>query len=442
MTRDTDVERLESRAADATRILRAAIAAADPYRAVSSALRDFAELRRALRVHLLAVGKAAGAMAAAALDTLPRAPASALIVVPHADRSWTGRATESLRVLHAAHPLPDASSVDAARQIERQLARATAGDVVLVLISGGASALCAAPVDGIGIDDYRAAVAALMRAGADIHELNAVRTHLDRLKGGGMARIAAPARAIGLIISDVPGNPLDIIASGPLTPSRTMPADALDILDRYQLLPEVPAGVRRALSSGPGVVHDFAHVTTRIVLDNRAAVEGAADEARRLGYRPHIREEPVTGSARDAGARLAAAAMAHADHMHHAAEPACRLYGGETTVVVTGPGRGGRNQELALSAALVLDGNTSITIGSVGTDGIDGPTDAAGAVTDGTTVLRGTRAGVNARDALHENDSYAFLEAAGALIHTGATGTNVMDVQVVLIDPPRSNRTT
>lgn len=316
------------------------------------------------------------------------------------------------------------------------LTRAKTGDVVLVLISGGASSLCAAPVAGVSIEDYAATANVLMRAGADIHELNTVRTQIDRLKGGGMARLVSPARAVGLIVSDVPGNPLHIIGSGPLTPPAATPADALGILDRYELLPAVPDGVRHALSSARSVAHDFSHVMTRIVLDNRVAVEGAAQEARRLGYEPRIDPAPVTGSAREAGNRLARDAIAHAGRMHHADPPACMLYGGETTVVVTGAGTGGRNQELALSAAVALDGHTRITIGSVGTDGIDGPTDAAGAIADGATVQRGTAAGVNARDALDANDSHTFLDAAEALIRTGATGTNVMDVQVVLVDPP------
>lgn len=421
-------------------ILNAAIAAADPHQAVKTSVRRLDVLRDAERLHLLAIGKAAAAMAAAALDSLPRAPASTLVVLPRdADPGQFPPETANaatLRVLRAAHPVPDASSERAAIQIERQLTGMDSSDTVLVLISGGASSLSAAPAHGVGIGEYAATVHMLMRAGADIRELNTVRTHIDRLKGGGMAQIVSPARAIGLIVSDVAGNPLDVIASGPLTQCASRPIDGLRILEKYELLATAPDSVRRALAADRTLSHEFSHVTTHVVLDNRAAVEGAAGKARRLGYDTRTHFDPVTGSARAAGIRLARRSIALSRLMRRGDTPVCLLYGGETTVAVTGSGMGGRNQELALAAAIELDGEPCITVGSVGTDGIDGPTDAAGAVAGTSTVVNGSRAGVNARDALHENDSYTFFDAAGGLIRTGATGTNVMDVQVVLIDPP------
>ena len=425
----------------AEQILEAAIAAADTRHAVEAAVGRLDELRAAEPLHLLAIGKASAAMAAAATATLPRNPVSMLVVLPHGADTRALRTGDAptTRVLHAAHPVPDASSARAAIEIERQLARVAPDDVVLVLISGGASSLSAAPVHGVGIDEYAETVNMLLRAGADIRELNTVRTHMDRLKGGGMARLTSPARTVGLIVSDVPGNPLDVIASGPLTPCDTAPIDGERILERYELLSAVPESVRDALASGRPQPPDVAHVTTHVVLDNRAAVEGAAAEARRLGYEIRMSIEPVTGSARAAGIRLARKAIAVSRLMHGGSPPVCLLYGGETTVVVTGGGSGGRNQELALAAAIELDGEPCITLGSVGTDGIDGNTDAAGAVAGGSTILCGRRAGVDARDALRENDSYTFFDAAGGLIRTGATGTNVMDVQVVLIDPPASD---
>jgi glycerate-2-kinase len=362
--------------------------------------------------------------------------------------------------------------VHAAGQVEGQLTDAADGDIVVVLISGGASSLCAAPAAGITIDEYAGVVDALLDAGADIRELNTVRAHIDRLKGGGMARLAAPARVIGLVVSDVVGSPLDVIASGPLTPSTTTATDATRVLEKYRLWSAVPDSVRRALQSGPhdrapgsgsssgsyeppsssssasdspppgSGAADFSHVTTRVVLDNRTAVDGAAREARRLGYGVRVSREAVTGRARRAGTRIARDATAIADRLQHADAPVCVLYGGETTVVVSGAGTGGRNQELVLAAAIELDGDSRITVASLGTDGIDGPTDAAGAAADGGTVARGKRAGLSAGDALENNDSHSFFAVVDGLIRTGPTGTNVMDVQVALIDPATPARDT
>lgn len=407
---------------------------------------------------MLAIGKAAGVMAGSALeelrsmyaDSFPDRFGDALVIVPQRTEAPT---TFDTRVLHAAHPYPDASSEYAAAAAEALLDNADTGDVVLVLVSGGASALCAAPVAGIGIDEYAAVVRMLMHAGADIRELNTVRTQIDRLKGGGMGRLAAPARALGLLVSDVVGNPLDIIASGPLTPGTTTAGDALRILHAFELLARVPAAVRNALQKardvtgrdrtekrsvdapiGASSIEELPHVRTQIILDNRTAVDGAAVEARRLGYDARIVVEPLNGSARDAGLRIATDAVARADALHATERPVCVIYGGETTVEVTGTGSGGRNLELVLAAATTLDGDARVTAASVGTDGIDGSSDAAGAVADGDTGAAGMRAGVSAGDALHNNDSHAFFAAAGGLIHTGATGTNVMDVAIALVD--------
>ncbi|HEX2166709.1 MAG TPA: DUF4147 domain-containing protein [Longimicrobiales bacterium] len=465
-------ERTAARAADAERIVRAAIAAADPGPAVTRAVLAAGELHER-GVHVLAIGKAADGMMRAAIDALPHAPLSALSVVPdrtapvsepvphrtvvHASRTAPpGAATKaSPVVVQAAHPLPDASSAFAAARVEAQLRNAAADDIVLVLLSGGASSLCAAPVQDISIEEYAAVIRALMEAGADIAELNAVRARIDRLKGGGMARLIAPARATGFIISDVVSDRIGVIASGPLTPPATGPDEALRVLERYELWSIAPASVRHVLKSsaddfrrprqrprhssrgsGETPADEYRHVETRIILNNRSALNGAAGEARRLGYDVRICDDPLTGLARTAGARVAHDAAAAAERLRPDDRPVCLVYGGETTVVVTGRGRGGRNQELTLAAAMALDGTSGITVASVGTDGIDGPTDAAGAVVDGETIRRGRQLGLHAAEALDDSDSYTFLSAARGLIRTGATGTNVMDVQVALIDPP------
>lgn len=377
-------------------------------------------------------------MATAALAALPRAPDSALVVVPHTSADTrVATAGRGLRVLYAAHPVPDDDSVHAGAQAEDLLRGAADGDVVIVLLSGGASSLCVAPAAGVTIEEYAEVVRSLMLAGADIRELNTVRAHIDILKGGGMARISAPARVIGLIVSDVAGNSLDVIASGPLTPCSTTPRDALRVLEKYELTATVPRSVRSALHAArDDTPASFSHVSTQIVLDNRAALDGAARAAARLAYDVRITDEPVTGIAREAGRRMAHDALATARALRASDRPVCVLAGGETTVVVSGTGKGGRNQELILAAAIELAGGARVTVGSIGTDGVDGPTDAAGAVADASTIGTAKAAGFDAVEALRDNDSYSLLGAAGSLIRTGATGTNVMDVQVVLIDPP------
>jgi hydroxypyruvate reductase len=449
---------VSERAAHARLILRTAVAAADPAPAVRHAVSAAAELRAARRIHLLAVGKAAAVMADAALHTLPRAPDSALIIVPPgtagtavaalpAAVEYLRPARAPIRVLHAAHPIPDMSSAQAAVQIERQLADAVEGDIVLVLLSGGASSLSAAPAPGITIDEYATVVRALMHGGASIEELNTVRAHIDRLKCGGLARAAAPAHVLGLIVSDVAANALHVIASGPLTPCPSAAADAVRVLEKYGLWAAASDALRRVLQpersahrTGHASIDArhaaFSHVTTRIILDNATATAGAAGEARRLGYDVRTSPLPLTGTARDAGTRIARDARRTAADLQSGDRPVCLVYGGETTVIVKGSGLGGRNQELVLAAAVEIDGEPRITIGSLGTDGIDGPTDAAGAIADGETAARGRRVRLAAADALAENDSYSYFEATGELIRTGPTGTNVMDVQVALIDPP------
>lgn len=464
--------RAVQRESDARRILHTAIAAADPGPAVDRALRDATDLHDARGVYLLAIGKAAGVMAEAALralhtidDGIPAARIrSSLVILPQHD---TGDEAATLvdapadspgaiQFLRAAHPLPDASSVRAAEAVEALLRDAHNGDLVLVLISGGTSSLCAAPVAGVSIEEYAEVVRMLMRAGAGIHELNTVRTHIDRLKGGGMARLIAPADALGLVMSDVVGNRLDIIGSGPLTPATTSADDALRVLTDFHLLDTIPAGVRTALEHAQPLTPDDAaappamppgsgqetsggRVRTQIILDNRTAIDGAADEARRLGYDIRVRREPLAGRARDAGTFLARAALAVAGTMKPGDRPVCMISGGETTVEVTGSGRGGRNLELALAAAIALDGDSRVTLASVGTDGIDGSSNAAGGIAGGRTVASGKRAAIDAGDALENNDSHTFLATTGGLIITGPTGTNVMDVQVALIDPPSAD---
>jgi glycerate 2-kinase len=414
-------------------ILRAAISAADPRPLIERALHGAPELDAHARISLLAIGKAAPAMAAAAESALGGRIVTRLLVAPRGTPAPDD-------TIFGAHPLPDADSVAAGRAVLALLDAATADELVLVLISGGASSCCALPLDGIDIADYAGCVDALARAGADIVDLNTVRKHIDALKGGRMARHAAPATVLALVLSDVVGDALDVIASGPLTPDPTTCADALHVLRRHDVLERCPASIRRVLDecAGESPAGDdpvFDQVRVRIVGGNGVAVEGAAAEAERLGYRVRRATEPVTGPAREAGAGLAREAR----RLQRTEElPACIVAGGETTVAVTGQGRGGRNQEIVLNACLDLNGHGGITVGSVGTDGIDGNSPAAGAVADETSLAIARQHGLDMRTIADENDSYSFFLATGGLIETGATGTNVNDVQIALItgQPP------
>jgi glycerate 2-kinase len=375
-------------------ILRAAIASADPGALVERALTRH-PLPSDARVHLIAVGKAAAPMADAAARLLGGRVADALVVIP-----WGYAAPAApLRTLRAAHPLPDDASVDAGAAIVELLRRLDRDGVALFLISGGASALAVQPRGGTTLEQYRSHVQSALRAGTDIVQLNRLRRRIDELKGGGMAALAAPAHVRGLVLSDVIGDRLDIIASGPLTADANA-ASAVDV---------------------------------RVIGGNDVALEGAATCARELGFEPRLLAEPITGEARVAGQRLAQRALLVQEAMAADDPPVCLIGGGETTVTVRGDGRGGRNQELVLAAALALAGAAGITIGSAGTDGIDGPTPAAGAVADAALLEHARQRGLDPEAALERNDSYTFFDGAGGTIITGPTGTNVLDVQVVLI---------
>ena len=416
----------------AVAIWRAALAAAEPGRLVRRALGRLEAAVAAVRgrVVVLGCGKAGAAMARAVEDALGERVAEGFVVVKDGYTSPTRRIT----VAEAGHPVPDARGLAAA---DRLLAAATAAgpdDLVLFLVSGGGSALTPAPAPPVTLADKQAATRALLAAGADIGELNAVRKHLSRHKGGQLARAAAPARVISLILSDVIGDRLDVIASGPTAPDPTTFGDALAVLDRRGVRASAPPSVLARLQAGVrGEVPEtpkpgdpvFARVDHVIVGNNALVVQAAADEARRLGLVPHVLEHPVQGEAREAAGDLLARAR-------RLPAGSCLVAGGETTVTVRGPGRGGRCQEFALAAALAMEDDDPFVVLAAGTDGTDGPTDAAGAVVDAGTAARGRRAGLDAGRCLNANDSYTFLRAAGDLLVSGPTNTNLLDLYLVL----------
>lgn len=410
---------------DVERILREAIAAVAPEPLVTAALRPHTLPDR---VHVLAIGKAALPMLDAAMRALEAPVVAALAVAPGVEhRPWP---QPQPRLLRAEHPVPGRGSLEAGRAVLAFVEPLGQDDVLLVLLSGGASALVAAPAPGLTLDDLARTTRLLLAAGADIHALNCVRKHVDRMKGGRLARAAAPARVLCLALSDVYGDDPAVIGSGPLTADPTTFADARAVLERYRVWPVIPAAVRAHIeraedeSLKPGDAA-LARVEWQVVGNNACAVDAAVRAAQRLGYDTRAGAGALQGEARVAGADVAARLLQ--------CDPSSAIVlGGETTVTVRGGGSGGRNQEFGLAAALSLDGATGCVLGAVGTDGVDGNSPAAGALVDGTTAGRLRALGIDAVAALDLNDSYGVLAAVGDAIITGPTGTNVMDVVIAL----------
>jgi len=436
---------------DLTFIREAALRAVDPARLVREQLRvaegrlwigenewDLAELHD---IRVIAAGKAAVPMAQAAGECLG-ASLTAGVLVTKTHHAAGHVLSDGFQVFEAGHPTPDMNGVRAAHAALRLLEDLTTRDLVLVLLSGGASALLPAPVEPLVLADLQAVTSLLLRSGAPIEELNAVRKHLSRLAGGQMARLAAPAAVVTLILSDVIGDPLDVIASGQTAPDPTTYAEAWRVLERYDLLPRVPPAVREHLAAGmAGAAPEtpkaadpcFARVTNLVIGSNRVAARAAAHAAQEAGYRPLLLSTFVEGEAREV-AKVAAALMRSVrTYGEPLPPPACLLWGGETTVTVRGNGKGGRNQELALAAALALEGLPDVALLALATDGTDGPTDAAGAIVDGATAGRARALGLDLHAALRANDAYPALAALEALLRLGPTGTNVNDLLVMLI---------
>lgn len=436
--------------ADLMRIFAAAVAAVEPRRAVVRALRAETPesaaiadvIARASAVRMLAVGKAALGMAAAIAEELGPRLGSGLIIAPIGAASPTmpndAANPAPVRTIHAAHPLPDASSAAAGRAALDFAATTRRDELFLLALSGGASALMAAPAAGVTLADKIAVTTALMRAGATIRELNAVRKHLSAVKGGGLLR-ALPeyARVAALIISDVAGDDLATIGSGPMAADPTTYADAIAVLKRRKLWGRAPESVRDYLERGaagemaetvkPGDAR-CARVINHIAAANRDALEGAANAAAALGYRVE-RARELAGEAGELGRALAR-------RMAAIAEPrVCVVAGGEPVVTVRGAGRGGRAQQSALAMAIELAAaapDRALLAMFAGTDGIDGPTDAAGAIVAPNTIARAAEARLDSAAALAGNDAYPFFRALGDLVITGPTGANAADIFVGL----------
>jgi len=431
----------------AREIFAAGIAAADPFQAVSRVLRLEKDalcagaaalpLIAGAKVHLVAVGKAAGPMAAAAESILGECLGEGLAVSKY-DHLWP---LGKVQLLQAGHPLPDANGVAATQAVRDLLTRAAADDLILCLLSGGASALLPAPAAGITLAEKLATTELLLGCGASIQEINCVRKHLSTIKGGGLARLVAPRKMLTLVLSDVVGDPLDVIASGPTVADPTSFADAMAVVGRYKLLQRLPLAVRQRLEQGcAGQIPEtpkpgescFDGQLVQLVGSNSQSLAAAAAEAKRLGYTPLVLTSSLTGETRQVAAVHAAIARELVASGQPLPPPVCLLSGGETTVTLRGSGRGGRNQEFALAAALGIGGLNDLVILSGGTDGTDGPTNAAGAIVDGTTLLRARQLGLDSGRHLEQNDAYPFFAALGDLLITGPTNTNVMDLQLIL----------
>jgi glycerate 2-kinase len=439
---------LDSLRSDARSIFTAGLQSADPFAAIVRTLelredslrvadRTY-ELSAVQNIFVAGCGKAAARMALAVQALLGERLVGGVIVVKHGHQL----PIERVKVIEAGHPIPDEAGLGGARQV-MDLARSCGKkDLLFFLVSGGGSALLPYPAAGLSLEDKRRTTAALLRSGAKIQEVNAVRKHISQIKGGRLARLAAPAMLVTLVLSDVINDSLEAIASGPTVPDSSTYADCLRIIKRYGVERLIPFAVVDFLEGGAnGQIAEtpkpsdtvFRDTQNVIVGGNRLALAAAQHRAQALGYHTLVLSDELQGESR-------IVAKSHSDLVKEflqtktaARRPACLLSGGETTVTVRGDGLGGRNQEFSLAAAIEIDGIDGVVILSGGTDGTDGPTDAAGGIVDGCTIDRGRAKNLDAAVFLAQNDSYHFLQATEDLLVTGPTLTNVMDLQITLI---------
>lgn len=398
-------------------------------------------------------GKASYQMAKALEESIDNNLITSGIVITkygHAGIQTTddGRKTKdvtSIKIYEAGHPLPDENGLKATEEAINLLKSADSSTLIICLISGGGSALFVSPYSGITLDEKQQITDLLLKAGADITELNAVRKHISKIKGGRLAEIAYPAKTVTLALSDVIGDKLDVIASGPTAPDTSTFEDALNVISKFNLAEKMPRSVMDILSKGKeGFIPEtpkkqnpvFKNVHNIIIGNNLKALTAAKDKAQSLGLKAEILSSEITGEAEDAGNWLAEKAITSFNKLRvtRDREKICLISGGETTVTVKGTGKGGRNTELALSFANKIRGIKRITLLSAGTDGTDGPTDAAGAIVDGETIAKAEKLGLNPEEYLDNNDSYNFFKQINSLLITGHTGTNVMDIQIILIE--------
>jgi hydroxypyruvate reductase len=414
-------------------IFKAALAAADPFDAVVRHLQRV-HYDRFRQIYVVGAGKAGASMARAAERVLGRRITAGLLNVKYGHTAPLRR----IELNECGHPVPDERGVAGAVRITEMLQGAGKDDLVICLISGGASALTPLPAEPVTLEEKQATTKLLLACGANIHEINTVRKHISRFKGGQLARLASPATVEALLLSDVIGDDLDVIGSGPTAPDASTFARAAAILDHYGIRERVPASVRGRIEAGVrGEIPEtpkpgdpvFSRVHNVVVGSNRIALDAAAARAKELGYRTLVLSSRIEGETREIARMHAAIAAEIVNSKRPLRPPACIITGGETTVTLRGDGLGGRNQEFVLAAALDIAGLPRTVVLSGGTDGTDGPTDAAGAIADGETLSRKPEAAAY----LTANDSYHYFEPLGDLLKTGPTNTNVADVRLMLV---------
>jgi glycerate-2-kinase len=396
------------------------------------------DLKKFKNIYVIGGGKASGAMAEALEKILAKHITAGIVNVPHGSK----HKTEIIEIHGASHPVPDEAGVEGTMRMLQTTEKAGKDDLIICLISGGGSSLMPLPRGEISLSDKREITNALLKCGATINEINTVRKHISDFKGGWLAKKAYPATILNLILSDVVGDPLDFIASGPTVPDSTTFGDAIKVLKNYGLWDNAPASIKKVLLDGEkGKIPEtpkasdeaFKKVFNIVVGNNRSASLAACEQLKKDGLNTLLLTTTMEGEARHVGTMLAKIAHETFSHGNPVPKPAGIVAGGETTVTVIGKGVGGRNQELALAAALKLSGMDGVVAASLSTDGVDGPTDAAGAIVDGKTLARATKAGLTPEEFLAENNSYNFFAELGDLIFTGPTGTNVNDVTVIVV---------
>jgi glycerate 2-kinase len=435
------------RAEQITGVLQAAMQAVDPVQAVHRAMhlsgdrlrigdREY-DVHQYERVIVIGFGKAAAAMMEGVSEVLGEHIRTGAIIAKYVDPNQAVRIPQQIAILQGDHPVPGSNSLLSSQQLLASLEGTTERDLVLCLISGGGSALFTLPQPGIELEDLQVVTRLLLGSGAEIGEINALRKHLDRVKGGGLARLAAPAQLVTLIISDVIGSPLDVIASGPSVPDSSTYVDALYTLEKYRLLDQAPPHIIHVLNEGaagklPETLKPDDPVLDRvqntIIADNFLAAQAAAAQARAYGWNTLLLTTYLHGEANQAGMLLGGVLRQIATSGDPLQRPVCIVAGGETTVTLRGEGIGGRNQELALGAVTELAGLERVALIALATDGDDGPTDAAGAVVSGETLARGLKLGLIPGSYIDQNDSYQYFKALDDLLLTGPSGTNVNDL--------------
>jgi hydroxypyruvate reductase len=445
---NTELSETGSMRKQARMIFDAAVRAVDPEEAILRHLKledgvlmvgeRHVPLKDYNRIFVVGAGKADAPMAQAVERVLGQHVSEGVIIV----KEGHGLPLKSIRIREASHPVPDEKGIKGAEEVLSLVSIADEKDLVICLISGGGSALLVAPAEGMSLEDKQKVTQLLLDCGAAIHEINAVRKHLSRVKGGGLARMAHPATVVSLILSDVIGDDLDVIASGPTMTDSSSFDEARQVLNRYKIWDRVPDSVRKHIERGVnGEIEDtpkpgdpaFQNDSWELVGTNLQALTAARQEAERQGYNTLILSGMIEGETSDVAMVHTAIAKEAVHSGNPLSPPLCVLSGGETTVTIKGKGKGGRNQEFVLASALAIEGEKQMVILSGGTDGTDGPTDAAGAIADGETIARAREKGLDPWDYLQRNDSYPFFETLNDLLMTGPTRTNVMDVRIVLI---------